>query len=207
MADAKYLLWIDLETTGTDDEADPILEVGLIVTGAKPPFEELAEHSWVINPADGAANGSWRGRMDDYVREMHTKNGLLNEVEDPEIAVTMARAQAEVTNLLSTVGRKHNFMLAGSGVGHFDRRFIRRQMPEVEKWLQYPNLDIGVLRRAFRFAGRNDLTAFGTTLAPGATDKPHRGLDDVRDHLAEWRIYSGIFNAIPGEEDIAEAVG
>lgn len=203
MARAKYLLWIDLETTGVDHNEDPIIEVGMIVTEASPPFADLFEGSWVINPAL-AGLSSWRGRMGDYVKQMHATNGLLDDVENPDIAVALSVAEEQIINALDSIGRPHNFMLAGSGVGHFDRRFIETQMPFLAKWLQYPNLDIGVIRRALSFAKRDDLTEFGTTFE--GEDKPHRGLDDVRDHLAEFRLYAQIFASIPGEGQKVEVL-
>jgi len=193
MARAKFLAWIDLETTGVDPIQDPILEIGMVVTESKRPFEELTYGSWVIDPSV-AGHHLWKDRLGDYVGKMHTDNGLLADISDPDIATSMVAAQEQTVLLLEGIGRPHNFMLAGSGVGHFDRAFIKQQMPVLEKWLQYPNLDVGVIRRALSFAGRSDLDAFGTTF--DTDDKPHRGLNDIRDHLAEFRIYSEMFNSI-----------
>lgn len=197
MARAKFLIWIDLETTGVHHIDDPILEIGMIVTESTPPFADLAQGSWVVNPSV-SGRGDWRGRLGDYVKNMHTENGLLRDVEDVDVAVGLDQAESEITNMLSTIGREHNFMLAGSGVGHFDRRFIESQMPKLAKWLQYPNLDVGVIRRAFSFAKRDDLVEFGTTFE--GEDKPHRGLADVRDHLEEFRLYCKIFESIPAND-------
>jgi len=204
MARAKYLLWIDLETTGVDQVEDPILEVGMIITESCPPFVDLFQGSWVINPALSGSD-AWDTRLDEYVRNMHTVNGLLNDVGNPEVAVSLGVAQQQIINALDNFGRPHNYMLAGSGVGHFDRRFIETQMPDLAKWLQYPNLDVGVIRRAFSFAKRDDLVEFGTTFE--GADKPHRGLDDVQDHLAEFRLYCELFGNIPTGEEEAEAIG
>lgn len=190
MAKAKYLAWVDLETTGVDEFADPILEVGLIITSAEPPFDELGTYEAVIDPNPTRFPG-WRDRMNDYVTKMHTTNGLLADIAS-HTAKAPERVQQEMILALASVGREHNFMLAGSGVGHFDRRFLHAQMPEFEGWLQYPNLDVGVIRRAFAFAGRSDLDAFGQTFET-KNDKPHRGLADVRDHLNEFRAYATMF--------------
>jgi len=194
MAKAKYLAWVDLETTGVNESVDPILEVGLVVTTAEPPFEELAFYEAAIDP-NPARFPDWRTSMNSYVTEMHTRNGLLLEIAGGS-AKSAQKVEAEMVVVLSGVGREHNFMLAGSGVGHFDRRFLHAQMPEFEGWLQYPNLDVGVIRRAFAFAGRSDLDAFGQTFE-SKDGKPHRGLADVRDHLNEFRAYSDLFNEIP----------
>jgi len=193
MADPKYFAWIDLETTGIDDRLDPILEIGLIITRTTPPFKTVVAYEAVVAP-----EGNWRDRMDDFVLDMHTGNNLLNDIESH--GRLLADVEQEVISLLKEHGRPHNYMLAGSGVSHFDRRFIASQMPGLEKWLQYPNMDVGILRRALKFSGRRDLDAFGQTFAI-STDKPHRGLDDVADHLNEWRVYAEIFAAIPQPEN------
>jgi oligoribonuclease len=194
MAKAKYLAWIDLETTGLSEHDDPIIEVGMVVTASSAPFNEIDAFEVVVEP-NPTRFPEWRGRMNGYVRTMHTKNGLLADFAIG-LSVPVADAEQQMIEVLSGIGRQHSFMLAGSGVGHFDRKFLQQQMPEFDKWLQYPNLDVGVLRRAFSFSGRGDLDAFGQTFASKG-DKPHRGLADVRDHLNEFRAYAELFAAIP----------
>jgi len=199
VAHAKYLAWVDLETTGVNEHTDPILEVGLIVTKANAPFKELASYEAAIEP-NPARFPEWRGRMNSYVTEMHTKNGLIHDITVGN-AKSAKEVEQEMILTLAEVGREHNFMLAGSGVGHFDRKFLATQMPEFTGWLLYPNLDVGVIRRALSLSGRPDLDAFGQTFT-SKNDKPHRGLADVGDHLNELRIYAELFAEIPraGEE-------
>lgn len=193
MAQAKFFFWCDLETTGLDQNHDPIIEIGVVVTEVAPPCVELASYTANILPEDD----SWRDRMNTYVTEMHTTNGLLADIEST--GKPIREVEIEIIDLLSTIGRPHNFMLAGSGVSHFDRRFIGAQMPGLDKWLQYPSMDVGTVRRGFTFCGRQELTCFGETFAGG--DKPHRGLADVRDHLNEWRKYAALFQSIERTDD------
>jgi oligoribonuclease len=190
----EKLLWVDLETTGLDEQADWILEVGAVVTEAVPPFDEVATFSALVKPA----TPHWKDRMGARVVEMHARSGLLADVEAKATASIAEVDRALVEVLKGTGAKKHDFMLAGSGVAHFDSRFIARQMPETAAWIRYPVLDVGVLRRALIFAGRGDLTAAGTTYAGDAfADKPHRGLADVMDHLAEFRRYAHLFTLLP----------
>jgi oligoribonuclease len=65
------LVWIDLEMTGLEVERDVIVEIACIVTDAE--LATLDDGIELIVHADGAA----LARMGDYVREMHTKSGLL----------------------------------------------------------------------------------------------------------------------------------
>jgi oligoribonuclease len=188
VARAKYLVWVDLETSGIGEYSCPILEVGLILTGAQAPFEELATYESVVVP-DDQKFPYWRFKMTPAVVQMHTKNGLLEEVTQ-DGGKAIETVDQEVASLLAPFGRSHSFMLAGSGVGHFDRKFISAQMPKLSKLLQYPCLDVGVWRRGIEYAGRPDLVAFGRTFEDNG--KPHRGLPDVRDHLNEWRTYAAL---------------
>jgi len=190
----KFLLWVDLETTGVDEVKDPILEIGAVITRTAYPFDEVGSFETPVDPG----GDRWQARLGDYVREMHTKNGLLADIEAGK-GCDIQIAEAEVINRLQQLGKPHQFMLAGSGVGHFDRRFIATQMPKLDRWLAYPNADIGSVRRFLGFAGRDDLMSAGLTYDGDAfDDKPHRGMDDVRDHIAEARAYCEMLRALPG---------
>lgn len=192
MADPLFFAWIDLESTGLDKVNDPIIEVGLVITRAFMPFDEVSCYEAVIRPE----NSLWKSRMDSYVTRMHTTNGLIADVDDH--GRERWEVETEIVELLSQHGQRLNFMLAGSGVSHFDRKFIASQMPRLDEWFQYPSLDVGTIRRALKFSGRKDLDAFGATFHDEG--KPHRGLADVRDHLNEFRQYASIFQSIPVEE-------
>jgi len=197
MNKSKMLAWMDLETTGLDEHHDPILEVGMILTDRDWPFAELATYQAVVQPDDS----QWATRLGDHVTKMHTDNGLLAEVPSGSPIV---KVESEMIATLAEAGaRKGTVMLAGSGVGHFDRRFIAAQMPTLSRWLTFPSLDVGVLRRAFCFVGREDLSAAGTTYEGDAFDaKPHRALADVADHLAEFRCYANLIREIPWPEEV-----
>jgi len=70
------LLWTDIETSGLDERGGLLLELGLIVTGPGPRFEERAAWSAVVGYPD------IRSRIRSaFVRQMHEANGLLVEVE------------------------------------------------------------------------------------------------------------------------------
>lgn len=166
----KYV-WLDLETTGTDEHLDPILEVGIVITDDE--LNELDDRSYIIKPLDG-----WQSRLNDYVRDMHTRNGLLADVET--YGEPIAEVEEYLELALSHHGKKHDFILAGSGVAHFDRRFLEAQMPEFTKWLKYYCIDVGVMRRVLCLCGREDLLI-------EKQEKNHRALDDALYHLEELR--------------------
>lgn len=184
------LFWCDLETTGTDEKLDPILEVAWIITERFAPWAELSHGSLVVDP-NCVGLVDWRDRMNDYVLGMHTDNGLLADIEAGPM-FSIHDAQDAIISQLSLHGSKKDFLLAGSGVSHFDHRMIAAQMPRVEKWLQYPNHDVGNIRRALEMLKGGPQFAdavYGSNIATTGGVQ-HRAMDDIRDHLNEWRVYA-----------------
>lgn len=195
MAEIKWLGWLDLETTGTDEREDHILEVGFTLT------DLVGVPKWamarVINPEEE----HWNFRMNPTVTNMHYKSGLIDDVDQSER--TLPSVEEELMFHLNQQNvLKHEIMLAGSGVGHFDKRFVDAQMPKLAKWFAYPVMDVGVIRRFLRFAGAEHLI-------PQVGDKPHRALDDLNLHLAEYRHYlklAGIFKNIDNVEEKGDQI-
>lgn len=171
------LLWLDLETTGSDVAKDSIIEVGCVLTTTG--LDPLGEFQAVVLPE---AEGYGRLMLNDFVRGMHTNNGLLED-----LAVGLGRKPHEVTNDLlkwaTDLGAEQGrTVLAGSGVGHFDRKFIDRYMPQLSRFLRYWCIDIGVVRRAHEMW-------VGTVVSTANESKTHRALDDIRCHLAEAQAF------------------
>lgn len=178
-----HLLWIDLETTGSDEDHDCIIEVGAVLTTEA--LDVLGEFSMTVTPTP---EGLGRMMLNPTVREMHEGNGLLAEI----LGADKVRKPHHVTKaLLAWVeglgGKRGRTVLAGSGVAHFDRRFIARYMPELDRFMRYWCIDIGVVRRAYRMWNGGDVSS--------ANDgKTHRALDDVRCHVAEAQAYRSLWS-------------
>lgn len=172
------ILWCDLETTGLNVSAGgTILEFGMILTDARLERLEL-EGSWVVRPDDWPETP-----MPANVAAMHTRNGLLAAVDSD--GLRLAEVDEYVAAMLDQHTVDGKIALAGSGVSHFDGRFIRALMPETAKRLTYWSYDVGVVRRFLR-----DLC--GVPIPDPSDEKPHRALDDIRLHLAEARTYIDI---------------
>lgn len=171
--EAKYLVFLDLETSGLDPSVHEILEFGAVITDMD--LNELARFHRVIQPEAT----SWDQHMSDFVREMHTASGLLDELLDSPL--TTSGVETAMCAELYRFGKPGDFVLAGSGVSHFDRRFLDAQMPELAALFAYYSIDVGILRRTLRdIVGREDL------LLP-EVPKPHRALADALLHLEELR--------------------
>lgn len=180
--------WIDLETTGPDQARGHVLEVAAIVTTADAAATEVARLDLVIAPAewdgvDDLAAGVPPGSvLPPELGAMHSRSGLLD-------AVTAAprRTRRDVDQQLlewrldvcDAAGASRTMLLAGSGVAHFESRWIPAHFPRFAAGLTWWTLDTGVVARALRLTGHDIDTARGRFL--------HRALADVEDHLDEWR--------------------
>ncbi len=67
------IMFVDVETSGLDERVDHLLEVALVLTDDE--LKEVAHISTIMLPIGALI------MEDDVVREMHTKNGLLEELK------------------------------------------------------------------------------------------------------------------------------
>lgn len=182
-----YLLWLDLETSGSDEAKDCIIEVGCVLTTEV--LDEIGAWTCVVRPTP---EGYGRLMLNPTVREMHETNGLL-----PMMRELAAFGEAEwprpdqaAKQLLAWLedngARQGRTVLAGSGVGHFDRRFLDRYMPQVSRFLRYWCIDIGVVRRAHGMW-------VGSEVSTANDAKTHRALDDAYCHLDEARAFRNLW--------------
>lgn len=171
----KYV-WLDLETSGSDEREENILEVGVVITDAN--LDELHAQSWVLWD-----DGDKLDLAMPVVQEMHRVSGLAAAVKKASEDAEPRAIESVLISILGQFGKKHDFVLAGSGVSHFDRRFLDMYMPRLMKWFRYYSIDVGILRRSMKLIGREDL------LMPFSQEqKPHRALEDARLHLEEMRF-------------------
>lgn len=174
------ILWIDLETTGNEPNYDSIIEIGALLTDSSPALKELSYISIPVRPTNNVDPEHW----DPIVREMHTANGLIDSLP---YASPLGEAEEILYSwLLVNAGHsKDHIPLAGSGVGHFDRPFIKHELPKINRRLTYWVYDVGVMRRMLRLAG--------IEIAAGdQSTKSHRALDDIRQHAQEARDYNSL---------------
>lgn len=186
-------MWIDCEMTGLDLERDALIEVAVLITDAE--LNILDEGLDVlIAPPEGALE-----QMGDFVRQMHTTSGLLEELPD---GLSMAEATRQVMeHIRRYVPEPGKAQLGGNSVG-MDKTFLARDMPELIEHLHYRIIDVSTIKElARRWYPR------AYYQAPAKTGN-HRALGDIRDSIQELRYYrEAVFVPQPGpDSETAKAI-
>jgi oligoribonuclease len=172
---ACVLVWMDLEMTGLDPARHTIVEIATLITDDD--LTVLAEGPDLVVHADAQALAS----MDDFVRKMHTKSGLLTSIE--ESTLSLADAGRQTLEFIKThVPEKGTVPLCGNSIGT-DRRFLDAQLPDIENWLHYRSVDVSTIKELCRrwYPG-----VLAQAPPKGTT---HRALEDIRESLAELAYY------------------
>ena len=86
--------------------------------------------------------------MDDFVRAMHTKSGLLADIASSTISLEEAGA-ATLDFIRSHVPKPRTVPLAGNSIGT-DRRFLAAQLPDIEEYLHYRSVDVSTVKELAR---------------------------------------------------------
>jgi oligoribonuclease len=169
------LVWIDLEMTGLDVERHRIVELAVLVTDAQ--LEVLADGLDLVvhQPPEVLAD------IDDFVRKMHTKSGLLPEIERSSLTLDAAGKQA-IEYIKQFVPEPGAAPMCGNSIG-VDRRFLDRYLPELDRYLHYRSIDVSSLKELCR---RWYPDAYKKRPSKAET---HRALDDIRESVAELRYY------------------
>jgi len=167
------LIWIDLEMTGLDTEVDTIIEIATIVTDKH--LNELAEGPVL---AIGQAK-DLMDNMDDWNTSQHGDSGLTERVLRSD--VTMRQAEIATLEFLSRWVDAGASPICGNSICQ-DRRFLAREMPELERYFHYRNLDVSTLK----ILAQN----WAPDIAAGyKKESSHRALSDIRDSIEELQWY------------------
>jgi oligoribonuclease len=194
---ANPVIWLDLETTGLNPEDDLILEVGMVATNDRfERFEDLGDFHMVIQPS-----GLDVTRLNKYVVEMHSKNGLFTDIA-AERGYPLSSAQKSVESWLRTVRNRWlntdgidesvntKLLMAGSSVGQFDRQFFERDFPGAMEFFDYRVIDVSSVKEVVRRVYGDDATYSNRDASnDGVQIKAHRVLPDIECSIAELRFY------------------
>ena len=177
MSRKENLIWVDLEMTGLDPDRDRIIEIATVVTDKE--LTVLAEGPVLaIHQADEVL-----GAMDEWNTKQHASSGLTERVR----ASTTREADAEQATLafLRQYVDQGASPICGNSICQ-DRRFLAREMPVLERFFHYRNLDVSTLKELARRWAPG-------VLAGVRKASTHSALDDVRESIEELRHYRRLF--------------
>jgi oligoribonuclease len=170
---ADNLIWIDLEMTGLDTQTDHIIEIATIVTDGS--LRVLAEGPVLaIHQTDDVL-----AAMDEWNRTTHGGTGLLERARQSPL--TAADAEAQTLAFLAEHAATGTSPMCGNSICQ-DRRFLAREMPALEKFFHYRNLDVSTVKElARRWAPE--------VMSGVQKNSTHLALDDIRESIQELEHY------------------
>jgi len=169
----RNLIWIDLEMTGLDSANDQIIEIATIVTDRQLNEIAVGPELVIFQPQNVM------DEMDDWNTRQHGESGLTARVLESDL--TIAAAEQQTLQFLLTHVASGTSPMCGNSICQ-DRRFLARQMPQLEGFFHYRNLDVSTLK----ILAQNWAPNVAASLQK---ESSHRALDDIRDSIAELEHY------------------
>ena len=184
------LIWIDLEMTGLSPETDTIIEIATVVTDKH--LNELAVGPVLaIRQSPATMNA-----MDEWNQRHHGESGLIARV----LASEVDARDAEIATLefLREWLEEGTSPMCGNSICQ-DRRFLAREMPELERFFHYRNLDASTLKILAQL--------WAPSVAKGfVKESAHLALSDIRDSIEELAWYRDkLLNTAVLESVVADA--
>ena len=175
--DPNQLVWIDMEMTGLVPDTDRIIEVAVLVTDSQ--LNLIAEGPvLVVHQPDEVLEA-----MDSWNRSVHRKSGLVGKVKASPL--DEAAVERQTIEFLAQHVPAGVSPMCGNSICQ-DRRFLAREMPDLERFFHYRNLDVSTLKiLAGLWAPR--------VLAGVVKNSTHLALADIHESIAELRHYRAAF--------------
>jgi oligoribonuclease len=183
------LIWIDLEMTGLEPARDDIIEIATIITD--PDLNEIATGPMlaITTSAERLAG------MDEWNTRTHTESGLVERCINQ--GVTMAEAERQTLAFLAEHIPAGASPMCGNSICQ-DRRFLARQMPALEAFFHYRNLDVSTIKELARRWAPDIAESF-------TKESTHQALEDIRDSIAELRHYRRYMGPLAGSPGAARS--
>ena len=173
----QNLIWIDLEMTGLFPDTDRIIEIAVVVTD--PQLTVRVEGPvFAVHQSDATLDA-----MDAWNKGTHGRSGLIDRVKAS--TVDEAEAQAQVIEFLKRYVGAGKSPMCGNSICQ-DRRFLAKDMPKLEAFFHYCNLDVSTLKELARRWKPAVLEGFKKAQAHTALADIHESIDEMlhyRQHL------------------------
>ncbi len=171
------LIWLDLEMTGLEPKTDVILEIASIVTDGQLNILEEGPVFAIYQPDDVLDN------MSPWCVEHHGKSGLTKRCR--ESSTNIETATRETLKFVEQYVPKGISPMCGNSIGQ-DRRFVNKYMPDFEDYFHYRNIDVSTIKELAR---RWKPEVLDKVVKTGV----HLALDDIRESIAELKVYQEHF--------------
>ncbi|KAK9464329.1 ribonuclease H-like domain-containing protein [Lipomyces arxii] len=172
------MIWIDCEMTGLDLVKDKVIEIACYVTDGDLNLADPNGFEEVISCPKEILDG-----MDDWCTQHHGDSGLTAKVlacknTTREVEIRLLKYLKEECG----VTEARTGMLSGNSV-HADKEFLRKEMPELIRYLHYRIIDVSTLKELAR--RRNP------SLKARAPVKKysHTAKSDILESIAELQFY------------------
>ena len=170
-------VWIDLEMTGLDSSKCVIVEIASVITDKE--LNILYEGpDIVISRSDEEME-----TLEDWPKKMHAKSGLLDDIKKSNIL--LAEAEKKTLDFISNIASEKTSPLCGNSV-YQDRIFLKKEMPELENFLHYRNVDVSSFKESFLAWG-------GDKSKLPKKQSSHRALSDIIESINELKWYKENF--------------
>ena len=175
----QNLVWLDCEMTGLDPDVDRIIEIAVIVTGPLL-VPRIEGPVLVIHQSDEQL-----ARMDKWNQGTHGKSGLTDKVRASTLSATAA--EATIIEFLTPLVKKGVSPLCGNSISQ-DRRFLVNEMPQLEAFFHYRNIDVSTLKELAKRWRPDVYKSF-------KKKQRHTALADVHESIDELEHYRQYFLA------------
>jgi oligoribonuclease len=179
--DQNNLVWLDMEMTGLDPDRDRIIEIAIVVTDSQ--LNTVSEAPVLVVQQPVAVLDA----MDDWNKSTHARTGLIDKVKAS--ILTEAQAEEQLLAFLAQHVPGKTSPMCGNSICQ-DRRFLAREMPELERYFHYRNLDVSTLKELARRWAPEAFSGFQKS-------STHLALDDIRDSIREMQHYRQTFLRVP----------
>lgn len=119
--------------------------------------------------------------MNDFVKNMHTENGLIEKVKESK--VSLKEAEDLILNYLSSKNiAPGKCPIAGNSV-YYDKFFLMKYMPKFYSFLHYRVIDVSSIKELYYRWYPNPIKT------PPEKLLLHRALDDIVESIKELKWY------------------